>query len=46
MTFFWVIWEVILCLLMLASLAVWFIYAVQLVQDETFSTRFVTYQST
>lgn len=41
MTPFWIGWEACLCLLMLASLAVWFWYAIQLVQEDVFYTRWV-----
>ena len=36
---FWIAWEVMLCCLMLTSLAVWFVYAIRIVQDDHFSTR-------
>ena len=38
---FWIGWEVCLCLLMLASLAIWFWYAIQLVQEDVFHTMWV-----
>lgn len=39
MTLFWVVWEVALSCLMLASVAIRFTYTIQLVQDNMFSTR-------
>ena len=39
MTLFWIAWEVALSCLMLASVAVWFTYSIELVQNDAFSTR-------
>ncbi len=39
-TLFWIFWEVVLSLLMVCCIAIWFFYAIALVQDSAFSTRY------
>ncbi len=36
---FWMVWECVLCALMLFCVALWFTYATQIVQNDAFATR-------
>jgi hypothetical protein len=40
-----ILFEVIHCALMLSAIAVWFVYAIQLANDQTFSTRINVYDA-
>ncbi|GAX77704.1 hypothetical protein CEUSTIGMA_g5147.t1 [Chlamydomonas eustigma] len=44
-TFFWTAWEVILSGLMVSCIAVWFVYAMQLVNSNIFATSFNIYDA-
>ena len=39
MTTFWIVYEVLLTGLMLGAVATWYIYSMQLVQDNAYKTR-------
>ena len=39
MTTFWIVYEVVLTGLMLGAVATWYIYSMQLVQDNAYKTR-------